>query len=91
MVEFETLEEKEVALPRGHLRVAVARATSEKGTTEFLSIRKFGENNKVKQLITIPRNAEVVDALTDVLKGLAEQAPSSYLCKIFEHSKQTRG
>ncbi|OHE55099.1 MAG: hypothetical protein A3K61_01125 [Thaumarchaeota archaeon RBG_16_49_8] len=70
MVEFETLEEKEVAPAKGHLLVVAAKAISESGETEFLSIRKVGENGRFKQLLTIPRTAEVVNALTDALKSV---------------------
>ncbi len=70
MVEFETLEEKEVALARGCLRVAAAKAISEKGETEFLSIRKVDDRGKFKQTLTIPKSVEVVDALVDALKSV---------------------
>lgn len=40
MVEFETLEEKEAELPKGRLLVALKKAVSENGETEFVSISK---------------------------------------------------
>ncbi len=69
-VEFETLEEKEVALAKGRLLVAAKKAVSERGETVFLSISKADDNGRFQQTLTIPRSAEVVEALTHALKSV---------------------
>ena len=70
-VEFETLEEREVELPKGRLLVAAKKAVSERGETAFVSISKSDENGRFKQTLTIPKDANVVRELTIALQSVA--------------------
>ncbi len=68
MVEFETLEEKEVKLAKGSLIVALKKAISENGETEFVSIAKTDERGRFKQTLTLPKDKEVVSELVRALQ-----------------------
>ncbi len=68
MVEFETLEEKEVKLAKGSLIVALKKAISENGETEFVSIAKTDNSGRFKQTLTIPMDKEVVSELVRALQ-----------------------
>ncbi len=71
MVEFETLEEKEVKLAKGSLIVALKKAISENGETEFVSIAKTDNSGRFKQTLTIPMDKEVVNELVRALQTVA--------------------
>jgi len=69
MVEFETLEEKEVKLAKGSLIVALKKAISENGETEFVSIAKTDGSGKFfKQTLTLPKDKEIVNELVRALQ-----------------------
>ena len=70
MVEFETLDSREIKLNKGFIVVAAKKALSEKGETEFVAISKADDSGRFKQTLTIPRSAEVVDELTRALKSV---------------------
>ncbi|MCL4436653.1 MAG: hypothetical protein M1503_09280 [Thaumarchaeota archaeon] len=77
MVEFETLEEKEVALARGCLRVAVEKAVSERGETEFLWIRKVAPK---LQIFTAPSDIEKQQQAVEAeIKSLPPEALAQVL------------
>lgn len=70
MVEFETLDSREIKLGKGFLIVAAKKAISESGETEFVSMSKADDEGRFKQTLTIPRNAEGVDMLMRALKSV---------------------
>ena len=70
MVEFETLDSREIRLDKGLIVVSAKKAISERGETEFLAISKADNNGRFKQTVTIPRDAEVVDEIAKTLKSV---------------------
>ena len=68
MVEFETLEEKEVKFAKGSLIVALKKAIAENGETEFIAITKADERGRFKQTLTIPMDREIVNELVRLLQ-----------------------
>ncbi len=68
MVEFETLESKEIKLAKGLLIVAAKKAIGENGETEFISIAKADGSGRFKQTLTIPMDKEVVNELVRALQ-----------------------
>ena len=73
MVEFETLDSREIKLAKGFIIIAAKKAISESGETEFVSISKGTDKDGsriFKQTVTIPRDAEVVRELIDALQSV---------------------
>jgi hypothetical protein len=91
MVEFETLEEKEVTLAKGRLLVASKKAIGDDGSeTEFVSISKADDRGRFKQTLTIPMDADVVRKLIDEL-SVVSHTPLSYLCLSYLSIRNNKG
>ncbi len=70
MVEFETLQSKEIKLGKDLLIVAAKKAIGENGETEFVAITKADDRGRFKQTLTIPMDKEVVNELVRALQAV---------------------